>query len=303
MNGSQIGTFERSTIPVADVKTTNMRNIKFLICALIALTTVSVHAQKKAAAYPEKKLNWKLGAQAYTFRLFTFAQALDKIDSCDLRYVEAFPGQDIGGGIEGKMDYNLSEEGKKAVKALLKKKNISLQAYGVVSGKNAAEWEKIFAFAKSMDIPVINCEPKEADLETVSQLCDKYDIKAAIHNHPDPSFYWNPDKILTLLKGKSARMGACADVGHWARSGLNPVESLKKLEERVFHVHFKDLNVFGDKKAHDVHWGTGIIGMKDIINELKRQKFSGMISAEYEYNWENNKEDVKESAANFRKQL
>lgn len=68
---------------------------------------------EKAAAYPEKKLNWKLGSQAYTFRLFTFAQALDKIDSCDLRYVEAFPGQDIGGGIEGKMDYNLSEEGKK----------------------------------------------------------------------------------------------------------------------------------------------------------------------------------------------
>lgn len=57
------------------------------------------------------------------------------------------------------------------------------------------------------------------------------------------------------------------------------------------------------KKAHDVHWGTGIIGMKDIINELKKQKFSGMISAEYEYNWENNKEDVKESVANFRKQL
>lgn len=282
-----------------------MRIFKLITCLCVLLTvTMSIsYGQRKTSKYPENKLHWRLGSQAYTFRLFTFAQALDKIDSCDLRYVEAFPGQTIGAGIDGKMDYSMPDASKKVVKNLLKKKNITLHAYGVVSAKDAAEWEKIFAFAKSMGVAVINCEPKESDLDIVSQLCDKYDIKAAIHNHPNPSFYWNPDKVLELLKGKSAKMGACADVGHWARSGLNPIESLKKLEGRIFHVHFKDLNTFGDKSAHDVHWGTGVIEMDKIIQELKRQKFTGMISAEYEYNWKNNKDDVKESVANFRKAL
>ena len=63
-------------------------------------TTLSVE-------YPEEELGWKLGAHSYTFRLFTFFEAIDKIDSCNLKYVEGFSGQVIGGGIDGKMDYKM----------------------------------------------------------------------------------------------------------------------------------------------------------------------------------------------------
>jgi hypothetical protein len=56
---------------------------------------------------PEETLGWQLGAQAYTFNRFTFFEAIDKIKTCDLNYVEAYPGQTIGGGIEGKMDYKM----------------------------------------------------------------------------------------------------------------------------------------------------------------------------------------------------
>jgi sugar phosphate isomerase/epimerase len=57
------------------------------------------------------------------------------------------------------------------------------------------------------------------------------------------------------------------------------------------------------KKAHDVVWGTGKLGMKDVIAELKRQNFKGMLSAEYEYNWENSLPEVTESVVNFRAAL
>ena len=134
-------------------------------------------------------------------------------------------------------------------------------------------------------------------------MCDKYKIHAALHNHPTPSKYWNPDVVLASLDGRSQYMGAAADVGHWMRSGLDPVECLKKLDGRILHLHFKDLNAFGEKGAHDVHWGTGKLPIEEVIVELKRQKFKGMLSAEYEYNWASNKDDVKQSAANFRKIL
>lgn len=106
--------------------------------------------------------------------------------------------------------------------------------------------------------------------------------------------------VLAAIKGQSKRIGACADIGHWVRSGLDPVECLKKLEGYVIELHFKDLNEKNNKKAHDVHWGTGISNVDGVTRELKRQRFKGVISVEYEYNWYNSVPDVIASVKYFR---
>ncbi|WP_380883509.1 sugar phosphate isomerase/epimerase family protein [Sphingobacterium populi] len=257
--------------------------------------------QRSRNHHPETKLGWQLGAQAYTFKKFTFSEAVVKIASCDLHYVEAYPQQEIGGGIQEKMDYHMSEDSRKYIKKLLKANNMRWQAYGVIKAKDATEWRKVFEFAKSMGIETITCEPDIAMLDEISKLCDEFDIRAAIHNHASPSYYWQPETVLQAIQGKSNKIGVAADIGHWLRSGLDPVASLKKLEGKVFHLHFKDLNEQSSKKAHDVHWGTGAIDIPGVIAELKRQQFAGMIAAEYEYNWDNNVEDVRISVENFRK--
>lgn len=279
-----------------------MRKINlFMLVIALGVLFLSFSTSKLSKDRPEERLGWKLGAQAYTFRLFSFAEALDKLDSCNLGYVEAYPGQTIGAGSTEKMGYQLSSEGRRLVKKLLKEKGVTLHAFGVVGAQDAEEWDKVFAFAKDMGIQVINVEPSDAHLDIVSSLCDKYQIRAALHNHPEPSKYWNPEVVLKSLEGRSKLMGAAADVGHWMRSGLDPIACLKQLEGHIFHLHFKDLNEFGNKKAHDVHWGTGKLPLQGVIDELKRQKFKGMLSVEYEYNWENSKKDVCVSVANFRK--
>lgn len=279
-------------------------NLNLLVAVLLFfISSCSSTKSLKSTDYPEEKLGWKLGSQAYTFRLFTFAEALDKIDSCGLRYVEIYPGQVVGDGSTEKVGPGLSPAGREKMKQLLRNKGITVHAFGVVDAKSPEEWESIFQFANEMGIKVINVEPSEKDLDVVSALCDKYKIHAALHNHPNPSRYWTPDVVLASLEGRSKYMGAAADVGHWMRSGLDPVESLKKLDGRILHLHFKDLNEFGNKKAHDVHWGTGKLPLDAIIVELKRQEFEGMLSAEYEYNWKSNKEDVKQSVINLRERL
>ena len=254
---------------------------------------------KSASAHPETKLGWKLGSQAYTFKEFTFFEAVRKIDSCKLRYVEAFPGQTIGGGIEGKMGPDMDDATRKAVLAKLKESNVQLKAFGVTGAGDEAGWNKLFEFCKQMGVETITSEPDEKHMAIISGLCDKYDIKLAIHNHPDPSHYWNPDVVLNAIKGHSARIGACADIGHWVRSGLDPVACLKKLEGHVFHSHMKDLHEKG-KGGHDVHWGEGVSDIPGVIAEMKRQNFKGMFSAEYEYNWKSNSQDVAASVVNFR---
>lgn len=273
-----------------------------VFCLLIILSSCkSMKSGKNAAAIkaPEHKLGWKLGSQAYTFKLYTFAQAIKKIDSCNLRYVEAYPGQQIGGGIEGTMTPDMDPAKRKAVLEMLKANDVKVVAFGVASANTEADWIKLFDFCKAMGIQTITSEPKEKDIPLLSKLADQYEINVAIHNHPEPSHYWNPDIVLNAIKGQSKRIGACADIGHWVRSGLDPVECLKKLEGHVLHSHMKDLHIKG-KGGHDVHWGEGVCNIAGVIGELKRQGFKGAISAEYEYNWQGNSKDVAQSVLNFR---
>lgn len=271
------------------------------LCLMLLLSNCKTMdpQQKAAAKNPEYKLGWQLGSQAYTFRLFSFAQAIEKIDSCNLRYVEAFPGQKIGGGIEGTMGPDMDDAKRKAVLAMLKAKNVKVVAFGVTGANDEAGWKKLFEFCKAMDIHTITSEPNEKDIPLLSRLADQYEINVAIHNHPEPSHYWSPEVVLNAIKGQSKRIGACADIGHWVRSGLDPVACLKKLEGHVLHSHMKDLHQKG-KGGHDVHWGEGVCDIPGVVAELKRQNFKGAISAEYEYNWERNSVDVAQSAVNFR---
>ncbi|MEO8963002.1 MAG: hypothetical protein ABI325_14035 [Ginsengibacter sp.] len=55
------------------------------------------------------RMTGKLAVAAWTFRLFTFSEALDKIDSCGVKYTEGYPNHTIGGGIGGTMDYHMDK--------------------------------------------------------------------------------------------------------------------------------------------------------------------------------------------------
>ena len=135
---------------------------------------------------------------------------------------------------------------------------------------------KDFEWAKKMGIQVLVTETNPSEM--LDKLCDEYQIKMALHNHPQS---WPPEKVLEATKGHSALVGSCSDTGHWQRRGWVPVEQMEKLQARVLHCHFKDLNkLAGD--GHDVVWGTGAGDAKGILAELKKLGYKGYTSIEYE---------------------
>jgi sugar phosphate isomerase/epimerase len=236
---------------------------------------------------------WKIGVQLWTFRDFSFVDAISKVDSSGAKFIEAFPGQKMGGdfGIKTEMGPDLSAGDRSKVKELLKSKGITMIAFGVTGGKDATEWQKLFEFAKDMGLQYITIEPENKHWNLVDSLAGAYGVKAAIHDHPKPSHYWHPDSVLAAITGHP-NIGACADLGHWSRSGLDVVECLKKLEGHIIGTHFKDVKEFGNTNADDVITGTGVNKWPDIFAELKRQQFAGMFSIERENNWEHNLPDV-----------
>ena len=246
---------------------------------------------------------WRLGIQAWTFNRFTFYEAVDKTASLGLGWIEAYPGQRLSGERpDVKFHHTMPAKIRREVKQKLKDAGVRLVNYGVVSLPNdEAQCRQVFDFAKDMGIETIVSEPPEDAFDLIEKLCKEYKIKVAIHNHPKPSHYWNPDKVLAVCKGRSKWIGACADTGHWMRSGINPVEALKKLKGRIISLHFKDLNEFGNPKAHDVVWGTGKGDVEAMLAELDRQNFKGVFSIEYEYLWENSMPQIRQCVEYFNK--
>ena len=267
----------------------------------LLLLVLLISGNSFATSTKVKKSDWQLGVQSYTFHKFNFQEAVDKVHELGLNYIEVYYGQPLGNGIGGTMDFRMDKATQKKVLAYAKSKDVKIVASGVVNCKDNAEWKQLFEFAKTMGIKTITCEPEYQHLKYIDQLANEYKIDVAIHNHPKPSLYWNPDLFLKAVDGLSNRIGACADIGHWKRMGVDPIVALKKYESRLKSLHLKDIKAKeqGEAEQHDVIWGTGICNVSGILKELKRQKFEGLFSIEYEYNWENSVPDIRKCIDQF----
>jgi sugar phosphate isomerase/epimerase len=238
-----------------------------------------------------------LGCQAWTFHDFTLFEAIDKTAAAGGRVIELFPGQKLGPDKPRvAFDHNSSDDLIAAVKQRLQAGGIRAVNYGVAGVPNdEAAARKIFHFARKLGLYAITTE-SAGSVELIEKLVKEFDVRAGFHNHPrrpaDAGYQmWDPHYILSVVKERDPRVGAAADVGHWARSGLDPVDCLKILEGRVISAHLKDVNA-KSPDAHDVPFGTGVCDFPGILEELKRQKFAGNLSIEHEYNWANNVVDV-----------
>ncbi len=244
-----------------------------------------------------EKLGWDLCAQLYTFRRFSFYEALEMIAGLGFRYVEpCFFLRLDAARPDLTTSESLSPELRAELRAKLAERKIQMANFYADLGSDAEKNRRIFEFAKEMGTKTIVAEPPPEAFDGIEKLCEEFSIQVAIHNHPKGpgSRYWSPDAVLEVLKGRGRRIGGCCDTGHWVRSGLDPVECLKKMEGRIISLHLKDVAEWGKPEARDVPLGTGKANYAAVLAELKRQGFRGAASIEYEHDSEKLVEDVRQ---------
>ncbi|HTI71472.1 MAG TPA: sugar phosphate isomerase/epimerase [Candidatus Limnocylindria bacterium] len=238
-----------------------------------------------------------IGAQAYTFNRFSVFEAIEKTEQAGGMVIEFYPGQKLSADMPTvKWDHNASDEIVAKVKEKLAKHHVRAVNYGVVGiPKNEAEARKIFEFAKKMELYGITTESVDA-IDTIDKLVKEFDIRVGYHEHgrnpSDPNYkVWDPKFIAELVKDRDPRVGACADIGHWQTSGMVALDCMKILSGRIISMHMKDRPALGPGQ-HDVVFGSGITDIGAVLAELRKQKFDGNISIEYEYNWDHSVGDV-----------
>ncbi len=233
-----------------------------------------------------------ISVQCWSFRQFTLWEAIQMASAAGAAAVEVYPGQKIGGDLgDTQLNPGLSDDQITTLLGHAKNHNITPVNFGVTGiSKDENEARKVFEFAKKLGLYGVTTESLDA-LDTLEKFAKEYDIKVCYHNHPRPSHLWNPETIWNAIKDRHENVGYCADIGHWATSGLEPLEVIKKIAPRVLAFHMKDREAVG-RATHDRPFGTGVIDNAAILDEVRKHGFAGNVSIEYEHNWDKSLPEV-----------
>jgi sugar phosphate isomerase/epimerase len=243
-----------------------------------------------------RPMKFQLGVQAWSFHTTTVYEAIERTALTGARNIELFPGQQLTTDSKNSVGPWMSDAEFSGLQTQLKKFNVTPVAFGVTGiDQDYTKAKPLFIWAKKLGLRVINTESVSA-MDTIERLVKEFDIKVGFHNHPrqkdNPNYkIWDPNYVFSIVKDRDARIGSCADTGHWVRSGIKPVDALKILKGRVVSSHLKDLNMMGEG-AYDLPYGTGVSDVVSILKEYDRIGLDGSVSVEYENKWDANVPDV-----------
>lgn len=249
------------------------------------------------AAAVAAPLKFQPCVQAWTFNRFTAEEAIAKAARAGSKNIELYPGQTLSKDTgDAKVGHQMGDANTAKLRSILEKHGVKAIAFGVTGiSTKPEEARPLFAWAKGLGIQVINTESDNA-IDTIEAMVKEFDLKVGFHDHPrqpnNPNYrMWDPNYVYSLVKDRDKRIGACADTGHWVRSGIKPVDAIRTLKGRIVSSHLKDLHEF-KPSGHDMPFGLGVSDVRGILEEFAKIRMSGPVSVEYEHNWDANDHEV-----------
>jgi sugar phosphate isomerase/epimerase len=143
--------------------------------------------------------------------------------------------------------------------------------------------ENALRFAQLLGARNVTGDATGSILNRIDQRFSQAGMTFGIHNHyfkGEEFAYESPEDVLRALSGLSPTVGATADMGHFASCGHDTVDAVRKLGARLKLVHLKDVEASGGEV--NVLLGRGISRISEVMTELHRQNFAGLVAVEYE---------------------
>ncbi|MEQ1827736.1 MAG: sugar phosphate isomerase/epimerase [Pirellula sp.] len=260
----------------------------------LTLATLSAAPPFRQAFAAPFKYKFKLGIQLYSLREFPVDQALHHAKDAGFEQVEFYSGM---------LPLNSSKEKIDEIVGMVKKLGLSISAHGVNKfTKDADANRKTFEFAKAAGIKTLSADPDPDSFDSLNVLVKEFDIRIAIHNHGPTHRYNKALDVVRAIEKSDVRIGACADLGHYIRSGEMPVDVIRLLKGRLYGVHLKDFAEM-QNKTKGVILGKGFLDCAAVFESLDKTGFpaDGALSLEYEENPKDPISDIRECYAVARK--
>jgi sugar phosphate isomerase/epimerase len=229
-------------------------------------------AQQKPPGDPLHNL--KIGVASYSLRKMNVETAIKTIQRVGLKYVSL---KDMHLPLKG-----TPEQLKHGVK-LFTDAGITPISCGVVALRgNEGQIRGAFEYCKNAGIPTMVCDPAPASLSLIDKIVKDYDIRLAIHNHgPEQKDWPSPNEPYNAIKDLDPKIGLCIDVGHTARAKVDPAEAIEKYKDRLFDIHFKDIDSTAPN-GKPVEAGRGVLNLNAILRALVKINYAYHVGIEYE---------------------
>jgi inosose dehydratase len=264
--------------------------VKKGIVGLMAGSIISL-PEKSNAAPAKKEDTFKLGMAGYSFVHFKLDEALEMMKKTDVHYlcIKDFH-----------LPYNSTAEQITAFHQKLKDAGVTGYAVGPIYTKTHQEIDNAFDYAKRVGVDLIVGIPNHDDLKYVEQKVKEYNIRYAIHNHgPEDKLYPNATSVYNHVKDLDPRVGLCFDMGHNRRDNQDSVADLGKYSKRIFDIHLKNVTE-ATKDGKTCELGRGIIDIPAFVKMLRKVKYAGSCSLEYEKDMKEPLAGIAESVGYFR---
>ncbi|MCE7060538.1 sugar phosphate isomerase/epimerase [Dyadobacter sp. CY343] len=265
--------------------------VKKGFAGLVGGRVLSMQETNANAVFEKKEDNFKLGIAGFSFVNFKLDEALAMMKRTDVHYlcIKDFH-----------LPYNSTAEQITAFHEKLKESGVTGYAVGPIYTKTHKDIDNAFEYAKRVGVKLIVGIPNKEDLAYVDQKVKEYDIKYAIHNHgPEDKLYPNAASIHELVKNLDPRVGICFDMGHNKRDNQDSVADLGKYAKRIFDLHLKNVTAASkDGKACEL--GRGVIDIPAFVKMLRKSKYNGVCSLEYEKDMKDPLAGIAESVGYFK---
>ncbi|HUZ61343.1 MAG TPA: sugar phosphate isomerase/epimerase family protein [Hanamia sp.] len=242
-------------------------------------------------AAPERSKDLPLGIAGYTFLNFDIPQSIQMMQRVDVHFMSI---KDFH------LPLNSSKDEIDEVVKEFKEGDINIYAVGVIYMKTKDDVDQAFVYAKNVGVSIIVGAPEHDLIDYIEQKVKSYNIKLAIHNHgPEDKLYPSPQVAYDLIKDKDSRMGLCLDIGHAQRAGVDPAKAVLKYNKRIFDLHIKDVTK-AEQDGEAIEVGRGIINFPAFVKALRRIKYPGHCSIEFEKDMKDPLPGIAESVGYFK---
>ena len=262
-------------------RTIDRRSFLAMSAASWAAVAVGRSASAAVATRPA------IGIQTYSLRGYKVEEALRHSKDLGFDRVEVYSGM-----------FPITDDAAAiaAQRKMVADLGLTISAHGINKfTKDAATNRKVFAYAKALGAPILGADPDPDSFDSLDELVKEFDIRIAIHNHGPTHRYNKVVDVLQAIAKRDERIGACADLGHYIRSGEKPVDVIRALKGRLYGIHLKDFAEMQDK-TKGVILGQGHIDVPAVFAALAQVGFpaDGALSIEYEENEKNPLADIRE---------
>ncbi len=259
---------------------------------VLAAGASSLHAIPVMPVSADKTINsFSIGMAGYTFMQFTVEKTIEMMKRVGVKSLSL---KDFH------MPMNSTQEQINAVLEKFKAAGINIYTVGVIYMKTKESVDQAFEYAKMAGVKMIIGAPDYELLPYVENKIKTYDFKMAIHNHgPDNPLYPNSTDIWNHIKDLDARIGICIDIGHTTRDGQDPSVDIMKYKSRIYDIHIKDVDK-ASKEGKTIEMGRGIIDIPKVVATLRKIRYSGSCSLEFEKDMKDPLPGIAESIGYFK---